>query len=97
MRFPNDGRFSPVVISTEGQPFYDEPVLVRPARLPCDVELAFAAQEVVGHAKPRTMLELPIPVTRADVLGPRLPITVAYERIALRWVTPDFNGGLVPR
>lgn len=83
-------------ITKDGQRYVDEPIHVRPKR-PDIIERSIAQTVIVGYAKPRVAVELPIPVSRADVEPVKSPIVVGHERVLLRWMTSDGKGGLKPR
>lgn len=87
-------------IRKDGQTYYDQAVVVaaKPVdRLGFSVRKAVSSTEVVGYTTPKSPLELPQPITAADLVGLPRPITVAHERVRLVWMTPDGKGGLKKR
>lgn len=71
-------------ITKDAQRYVDEPVYVNPKveKGPSILELSVAAAFNGGQ----------VPHARS-----RKPILVGYERVRLRWVTPDGKGGLKER
>jgi hypothetical protein len=81
-------------IST-GQRYYDEPIRVYPKKTSAAIAAAVQSPEIIGYIAPKTAIERPIPITRLKPL--KGPITTGHNRLRLRWMEPDGNGGLRPK
>lgn len=89
-------------ITHDGQRYVDEPIHAMPkpvAPLTLAVRHAMASLRIVGHSIPKSVIEVPHPVTAAEVMPPDVPqpLLLGYERVRLRWMTSDGKGGLKER
>ena len=65
----------------EGQPYVDDPIVVKPKPGTAPNLLERSVAEALG----------------SEVRKAPVPVTVGHERVKLRWMVPDGKGGLKPK